>query len=117
MRWLLDEMLPHAAAEILSRLGHDATSVSAMGFRQAPDSVVYQLALAENRILVTEDRGGFVPIAKADLEAGRPAVPIVIVHRDEFGRHGALPHHLADALNRWSQQVSTPWPGPHYLSA
>ncbi|WP_428122134.1 hypothetical protein [Candidatus Poriferisodalis sp.] len=27
MRWLLDEMLPDAAAEVLRRLGHNAVSV------------------------------------------------------------------------------------------
>ena len=115
MRWLLDEMLPHAAAEALSRLGHDAVSVTTTGLRQAPDPVVYQTAIDESRVLVTEDRGGFAPLAKRDLGAGRRSATIVIVHRDDFGRRGALPQHLAEALHRWSLEPPEPLPGPHYL--
>lgn len=115
MRWLLDEMLPHAAAEALSQLGHDAVSVISIGLRQAPDAVVYQAAIDQDRILVTEDRGGFAPLAKRDLDAGRSSASIVIVHRDDFGRGGALPRHLADALHGWSLETAEPLPGPHFL--
>ena len=116
MRWLLDEMLPDAAAEVLRRLGHNAVSVRSIGLRQAPDAQVYATAVAEHRVLVTEDRAGFAPLAKEDLDEGRPSVPIVIVHRDSFGRQGALAQHLATALHRWALENPEPWPGPQFLT-
>ncbi len=55
MRWLLDEMLPRAAAEYLNRHGHDAVSVYDLNLAGADDADVFSRAIAEDRVLVTEN--------------------------------------------------------------
>ena len=116
MRWMLDEMLPHAAAQILNERGHDAVCVTNTALRSARDEDVYSAAVAQDRIVVTEDESDYARILRQALDAGAPVVPVVVVRKNRFPRGGAMPHGLADALDRWSQQVPSPWPGPHYLS-
>ena len=115
MRWLLDEMLPHAAVGALRDLGHDAVSVFNAGLRTAEDENVYSVALSEGRVIVTEDAAGFVPLAKRDLDSGAQSVPIVLVRKDRLGRGRALSGNLAQALHRWAHENPDPHQGPHWL--
>lgn len=115
MRWLLDEMLPHAAAGELRGLGHDAVSVVNVGLSEADDAEIYLAALSEGRVIVTEDAAGFVPLAKDDLDSGAPSVPIVLVRKDRLGRGRNLAGSLAQALHRWSQANPDPYQGAHWL--
>ena len=108
-------MLPHAAAQELRRLGHDAVSVINVGLSETDDAEVYSVALSEGRVIVTEDAAGFVPIAKRDLDSGAPSVPIVLVRKDRLGRGRALAGNLAQGLHRWSQANPDPHQGPHWL--
>lgn len=55
MRWLLDEMLPPTTAELLNERGHDAVSVQAAGLAGAADPDVFDHAVAEQRLVVTEN--------------------------------------------------------------
>ena len=115
MRWLFDEMLPHAAVRALRDLGHDAVSVVSVGLRSTDDALVYAAALSADRVIVTEDAAGFVPLARVDLESGRRSVPIVLVRKDKFGRGRALGENLAQALHGWSAANPQPYDGPHWL--
>jgi predicted nuclease of predicted toxin-antitoxin system len=115
MRWLLDEMLPHAAVGVLRDLGHDAVSVFSAGLRRAEDEKVYSEAKATDRVIVTEDAAGFVPLARKDLELGSPSVPIVLVRKERLGRGRALGRNLAQELHRWSHENPDPYHGPHWL--
>ena len=108
-------MLPHAAAELLRNLDHDAVSVAQAGLGEADDVEVYAAAVSEGRVIVTEDAGGFIPLAKEDLDSLRPSVAIVLVRKDRLGRGGAMAKNLADALHRWAQENSDPYHGPHWL--
>lgn len=115
MRWLLDEMLPRAATDALERFGHDAVSVVGLGMQSASDSDIYRVAVAQHRVMVTEDRGDFVRIASEVLASGDESVPVVVVNKSRLARGGALAHSLAERLHRWSLENPEPYPGPHWL--
>ena len=115
MRWLLDEMLPHATADNLNEQGHDAVSVVETDLRSAADEVVYATAVAQDRVLVTEDEGDFGRILRQAFEAGDEVVPVVVVRRTRLGRRGAMPSNLARALHNWSVENPEPFSGAHYL--
>ena len=55
MRFLADESCDFAAVRALRAAGHDVVAVSEVA-RGAEDSVVIQLARAEQRVLLTEDK-------------------------------------------------------------
>lgn len=115
MRFLLDEMLPPAAAARLERLGHEAIGVRELGLANRPDDEVLSAAVAEGWIVVTENADDFVVLLTDRLVAGRPAVPVVIVHRGRLPG-GAIAHRLARALDRWARSHPDPWVGPHWIS-
>ncbi|WP_423916734.1 DUF5615 family PIN-like protein [Candidatus Poriferisodalis sp.] len=91
MRWLLDEMLPHAAARILNERGHDAVCVADTQLRSARDEDVYGAAVAEGRVVVSEDEDDYARILSHALEAGTPAVPVVVVRKSRLRRGGQCP--------------------------
>jgi len=53
----LDENIPQRAAPVLSQAGHDVDSVEDEGLAGTDDPTVSQAATAENRLVVTLDRG------------------------------------------------------------
>ena len=57
MRFKLDENLPDSAASSLIKSGHDVHSVVAEGLKGAADPDVVAAATAEDRLLITLDRG------------------------------------------------------------
>ena len=64
MKLLLDEMYPATLAEQLRARGHDVVSIHDPDYRRlegAPDAEVFAAAVAETRVLVTEN----VPVVSA----------------------------------------------------
>lgn len=55
MKWLVDNQLPLTLAKLLRELGEDAVHVLEIVLAQADDTVVWQRALDEGRIVVTKD--------------------------------------------------------------
>ena len=55
MKWLIDEMLPPTVADELRDRGHDAVAVLEMEMQGAPDADVFELAVKEQRVVVTEN--------------------------------------------------------------
>jgi predicted nuclease of predicted toxin-antitoxin system len=55
MKWLLDEMLPPATSKHLITRGHDAVSVQEVELSGAEDERVFDFAVREQRIVVTEN--------------------------------------------------------------
>ena len=115
MRWLLDEMLPRAAVDLLNELGHDAVSVVGIGLRAAPDESVYATAVDQSRVVVTEDEDDYERILKRAFVAGDAVVPVVVVRKARLGRGGAMPYRLAEALHHWAAENPEPYLGSHYL--
>jgi hypothetical protein len=114
VRWLLDEMLPRAAAEQLNARGHDAVSVYDVDLAGADDVEVFSRAIAEDRLLVTENFADYSLLLTHRLRGDEPCVPVVFVHKPDFPAGGALAVHLADHLHKWATANADPYVGPHW---
>jgi predicted nuclease of predicted toxin-antitoxin system len=55
MKFKLDENIGLRGLELLKSAGHDATTVSDEGLSGASDSVLFQVSIEEQRVLVTLD--------------------------------------------------------------
>jgi predicted nuclease of predicted toxin-antitoxin system len=115
VRWLLDEMLPPAAAEALRQRGHDARSAREAGLTGEPDGAVLDRAVAEARIVVTEDVADYSLLIEERLGRGEPCVPVVFVRRADLPARGALAAHLARRLDAWAAANPDPFLGAHWL--
>lgn len=104
--FLIDEMFPAAAAELLStKYGHDAVHVSGIGLRAAADAQVAAAARAEGRAVVTEN--------VADFAAERDLVLVFVLKRN-LPAGGAQAAALARILDRWARDHPDPYLGPHW---
>lgn len=115
MRWLLDEMLPPGAAAELNRRGHDAVPVADLGLAGQPDSVVFDRAVADSLVVVTENVADFAVLLDERLRRDQPVMPVVFVRKTDLPRRGALAHHLAIRLHRWAEANPDPYLGRHWL--
>jgi predicted nuclease of predicted toxin-antitoxin system len=113
VKWLIDEMLPPATAAGLNRLGHEASSVNDVGLAGASDDSVYDYAVSEGRVVVTENFADFARIVEQRHALEGPCVPVVFVRKRDFPRRGAPAVHLAQHLNGWAVSHPDPYPGVH----
>jgi len=77
VRLLLDEMYPATVAEQLRARGHDVVSIHDPAYRRlegSPDEEVFATAIAESRVLVTENVPDF-RLLEAEALASRIGVP------------------------------------------
>jgi len=79
VRWLLDEMLPRALAQQLTALDHDAVSVHDVELAGAADNDVFDLAVLQERLIVTENFADFARLLDERQHSGAPCVPVVFV--------------------------------------
>ena len=108
-------MLPPDTAAELNRRGHDATSVVGLGLAGQPDPAVFDRAVAEDRVIVTENVADFAMLLEQRLRNDEPAVPVVFVRKADLPRRGALPQHLAKRLDAWAEANPDPYLGPQWL--
>lgn len=113
MKWLIDEMLPPATVGELDALGHDALSAAAAGLAGTDDDALYAEAVAQGRIVVTENASDFAALVARRLANEQQCVPVVMVRKADH-RRGGLAHHLARHLHRWAADNPDPYPGPHW---
>lgn len=57
MKFKIDENLPAGIAALLCERGHEADTVNDEGLSGAPDSAVLRAATADERVLLTLDKG------------------------------------------------------------
>lgn len=104
MRFLIDEMFPAAAAELLRANGHDAVHVFERGLGARPDSELVALAKSESRVLVTENVQDF---------AVAPGIAVACVLKSRL-RAKAMAVDLAELLTRWAAGEPEPLPGLYW---
>ncbi len=107
-------MLPHATAERLNKRGHDAVSVQAAGLAGAPDPDVFDHAVAERRLVVTENFADYSLLLTQRLGNDQPCVPVIFIRKPNFPKGGALAAHLAALLDAWAAANPDPYVGPHW---
>ena len=104
--FLIDEMFPVAAAELLrDTYRRDAVHVAEVGLRAADDAQVAATARAEGRAVVTEN--------VADFAAERDVVLVFVLKRNLPAGGGQAPA-LAWALDRWAHDFPDPYLGHHW---
>ncbi|MDQ1516249.1 MAG: hypothetical protein QOE80_2079 [Actinomycetota bacterium] len=114
MRWLIDEMLPPDTAVELNRRGHDAIHVNEVALAGREDLLVYETAVAQDRIVVTENFADYATLLDQRLRNDEPAVPVVFVRKTDLPRRGGLAAHLADRLDGWASSHPDPYLGAHW---
>ncbi len=105
MRFLIDEMMPPAAASLLRDRGHDVVHVAEVGLIATDDALVAAAARAERRALVTENVVDFV--AEQD-------VVLVFVLKRSLPSGKRLAPALAELLDRWAGANPEPYVGSHW---
>jgi hypothetical protein len=114
MKWLIDEMLPQAVAEELRDKGHDAVAVFELDMQGAPDQDVFDLAVSQKRIVVTENFADFAALVDRRQSDDEPGTPVVFVRKSSFPAGGALSAHLAEHLDEWAHENPDPYTGLHW---
>ena len=86
MKLLLDEMYPEALAEALREHGIDAVSVAALGLISRSDFDVFEVAIAAERAVLTENVSDFARLAADRLVAGSGHNGVIIALSTRFSR-------------------------------
>ena len=90
-------MLPRTVALRLSELGHGAVSVHDVELTPAADDDVFEFAVLQDRLIVTENFADFVRLLESCGSSDAPRVPVVFVRKSNFPKGGGLATHLAKA--------------------
>ena len=103
MKFLIDNALSPALADLLQQAGHDAVHVRSIGLQHADDDAIFDRAAVEGRILVTADADFGTLLA---VRSSRQ--PSVIQFRGEGSRTpDALARTLlASSWTRWKTAAS-----------
>lgn len=105
-RFVLDEMLPTAAASHLrDEYHHDAVHATEVGLGAADDADIATYARAERRAVVTEN--------VADFAAEREVVLVFVLKR-KLPQGGAQARALARLLDAWAGENPEPYVGQHW---
>lgn len=88
MRLLLNQMWPPAIAVQLRRRGHDVVAVAERPeWRGQADPVLFAVAQAEGRTIVTENVADYRPLAAYQLQQGRSHAGLIFTSHRRYPRH------------------------------
>ncbi|HEY4917416.1 MAG TPA: DUF5615 family PIN-like protein [Solirubrobacteraceae bacterium] len=104
MKLLLDEMYSPRLAEALRVAGIDASTVAELGLAGAADPEVLAAAIAEERVLLTENVADFTRISAELLIAGRHHPGVLIALSSRFSRRVAGAGPLVTAIQELAEQ-------------
>jgi hypothetical protein len=114
VKWIIDEMLPLATAQELRDKGHDAVAVAELAMRGATDGEVFDRAVGEQRIVVTENFADFAALVEQRQRSDEPCTPVAFVRKSSLPSRGALATHLAKRLDQWATANPEPYEGLHW---
>ncbi len=87
MKLLLDEMWAPAIAEALRDRGHAVAAVAErLDLRGMPDAEVFDLAMAEGWVIVTENVVDYRPLAADAMRAGRASPAMIFTSNRAYPR-------------------------------
>lgn len=87
MKLLLDEMWAPAIARELRDRGHQVVAVAErLDLRGLPDEAIFDAALAEGWVIVTENVVDYRPLAADAMRAGRAYPPIIYTSNRAYPR-------------------------------
>jgi hypothetical protein len=89
LRLLLDEMYPPALAAALAAEGIDAVTIIELGMAGTPDPEVFAHAVADDRVVLTENVGDFIAIAAQHSSTGAHHPGLLIALSNRFSRRRA----------------------------
>jgi hypothetical protein len=116
VRFLVDEMFPGEVAERLRAADHDAVSVRDLGLTGKSDVEVLAQAVAEDRVVVTENAADFIALLDDREGAGEQLVPVVVALKRKLpSSRGAMISALARRLTAWCAQHREPYRHVHWL--
>ncbi|MPZ67436.1 MAG: hypothetical protein GEU83_18705 [Pseudonocardiaceae bacterium] len=114
MRFLVDENLSHRVCDRLNAAGHDAAHVRDAGMHGATDRQVLTMAVTDERVLITADRGDFGR-ELAQTRATEPSVFLLrqlpdVVRADEVAALvlANLTHQITSAITKGAFVVLSP---------
>jgi predicted nuclease of predicted toxin-antitoxin system len=105
MRFLLDEDLNPAVAEICRGLGLDVISVHEIDRRGFQDEDQLRFSASEKRIFITRNRDDFLSLNLMFFQIGELHAGLLIVPRS---LPNAQPERIAYALKRWQERPGDP---------
>ena len=103
MRLLVDQNIAPRVADLLGRAGHDAVHVSSLGLQRAGDDEILRVALAEDRVIVSEDTDFGALLARA----GARAPSFVLIRSAAPMTPDAQAFLLVAALGRLVDELAT----------
>lgn len=86
MKLLLDEHFSHKIAADLHSAGHDVVTVAQLGGAGASDPSVLEIALAEGRVLVTNNARHFVPLVRLWAASGLDHAGVILTSDESMPR-------------------------------
>lgn len=105
MRFLLDEDVNPAVAEIARGLGLDVVSIHEIDRRGLDDEDQLRFSASENRIFITRNRDDFIQLTISFFQTGEPHKGLLIVPHS-LPNH--LPERIAHALKSWHERPGDP---------
>lgn len=118
MRFVIDEMFSPDTASQLRDAGHDAVHLIDVRLDGSDDGTVLSWAVAQDRVLVTENARDFVPLLDRRIAAGKSVCAVVVALKKNLPREAArMTNALAQGLEAWAKDHREPFPHVHWLTA
>lgn len=110
MRFLLDEDVNPAVAEIARALGMDVLSVHEIDRCGLIDEEQLRFSATQDRLFLTRNRDDFIQLTLRFFQTGEPHAGLLIIPKSLPNNR---PERIAHALKRWYDRGGDP--GPYFI--